>query len=109
MYSSKDEDYAAVLLLIAILVTISTVVNGFVLIKLWNWFIIPTFDKMPTLSLVPAIGLGLVVSFLTYQEIDCQKKESNETLLKATINPLLIAIFRPLIVLLLGWILQLFM
>lgn len=38
--------------------------GGFVLTKLWFWFVVPTFH-LPLLTLPSAIGLSLVVSYMT--------------------------------------------
>ncbi len=40
--------------------------RGFVLIKLWAWFVIPLF-ALPVLSLPAAMGISLVVGYLTHQ------------------------------------------
>lgn len=40
------------------------VLNGWVLSKLWAWFIVTTFG-LPTLAVPEAIGLATVVSFLS--------------------------------------------
>jgi len=40
--------------------------QGFILSKLWLWFIVPVFALAP-IAIVPAIGLMLVVGFLTHQ------------------------------------------
>lgn len=40
--------------------------NGWVLTMMWAWFVVPTFG-LPVLSVVPAVGLALIVSMLTYQ------------------------------------------
>ena len=44
--------------------TIGTFVNGWALSMLWGWFVVPTF-QMPDLRIVEAIGLAMIVSFLT--------------------------------------------
>jgi hypothetical protein len=43
-----------------------TLIRGLVLQALWGWFIVTTF-ALPDLTLVQALGLSLVVSFLTMQ------------------------------------------
>ena len=48
------------------LLVISSLLRGFVLVKIWGWFIVPLFH-LPVLTLLPAIGLALVVGFMTYQ------------------------------------------
>ncbi len=39
--------------------------NGYVLMVLWGWFIVPTFH-LPVLTITTAIGLAMVVSYVTY-------------------------------------------
>lgn len=48
------------------LTALSAMWKGYVLTVLWAWFVTPIFG-LPLLALAPAIGLSLVVSFLTYQ------------------------------------------
>jgi len=111
MYSSRDEGCAQVvlaLLAIPVIIVVSAIANGFVLTKLWSWFIVPVFE-LPALSLVPAIGLGMVIGFLTYQYTNSDSKKEDKSLVEALIASTLTAIFRPAMVLLFGWIVQLFM
>ena len=42
--------------------------QGFVLMWLWQWFAVPTFD-LPELKLAAAMGITLIVSLLTNQHI----------------------------------------
>ena len=48
--------------------------RGFVLTKLWAWFIVPTFG-LPMLTMIPAIGLSLVVGmFIPYNKTEDSKE-----------------------------------
>ena len=49
-----------------ILMVYVSMINGWALAKLWSWFMVQTFD-LPVLSIPEAIGLSLVVSYLTHQ------------------------------------------
>jgi len=40
--------------------------EGFVFLKLWAWFVVPTFG-LPMLTIPVAIGLALLIGFLTHQ------------------------------------------
>ena len=51
-------------LLLAGLIGGLVLVNGFVLSKIWNWVIVPTFD-VRELSLIQAVGVALVVGYFT--------------------------------------------
>ena len=53
----------AVILLIVL--PFSLILNGLVLKKLWGWFVVANFGLKP-LSIPSAIGIALIVSFLTY-------------------------------------------
>jgi hypothetical protein len=43
---------------------ISTMFRGFILSVLWGWFMVPIFN-LPVLAIAPAIGLSVIVTFLT--------------------------------------------
>lgn len=43
----------------------AAVAEGFVLMQLWSWFIVPVFN-LPLLTLVTAIGLSLTVSLVVH-------------------------------------------
>ena len=85
---------------------ISSILNGYVLSILWGWFIVPTLGA-PTLSTVPAIGIALVVAYLTYQVSDCEKvkREFSEEVERF----FGLVVLRPLLTLLFGWAVHLFM
>lgn len=74
--------------------------SGIVLKTLWAWFAVPTFG-LPDLSLPVAIGVGLVASFLTHQYVPTK----DEDLPKAIVHGFLY----PLIALVMGWVVHLFM
>lgn len=44
-------------------ITISPIIKGFVIMKLWLWFIVPTFEANH-LRIVEAIGIMLFVNYL---------------------------------------------
>jgi hypothetical protein len=50
---------------LAFVIVVASVLNGFTLTVLWDWFIVPTFH-LASLTIPQAIGLGMVISFLTY-------------------------------------------
>ncbi len=47
-------------------VALGSLLNGFVLSTLWGWFIVTAFTGMPALTLGRAVGVSMVVSYLTY-------------------------------------------
>lgn len=75
-----------------VIMVYAAMMNGWALSKLWSWFIVTTFG-LPALTIPAAIGLAMVVSYLT-TKLDDKKSEDKywETLVKgaviATIKPL---------------------
>jgi len=91
-----------------ILMPISYVINGYALMKLWQWFIATTF-KVQTLSLVQAIGLGMIISFLTYKPNFDGKKTELEESKKALMAQCVWAFMKPVAALIVGYAVKLFM
>ena len=91
--------------LVAVTSALTSIWRGFVLTKLWIWFIVPVFH-LPVLTLVPAIGLCFVVSYLThqYQHDDGDRSQGDKFA-----GILGYGLMYPAIVLFMGWILQMFM
>jgi len=89
-----------VVVLIGVFTLAIALLHGFVLMQLWGWFVVPVFGA-PSLSLVEAMGIALVVGYLTNQYIPVPKEKKLEYY-TATFGG-------PLFVLLLGWILHFFM
>ena len=87
------------------IVTISTLLGGWVLSTIWNWFIAPTFE-VTQLPFVPAMGLVLVVNYLTHQiNENAVMGDTVERLIKH----LVVAIIHPVLVVCLGWVILQFM
>lgn len=53
-----------------------TILRGAILQTFWTWFAVPAFG-VPELSLVNALGIALIVSFLTYQH-DARNENERE-------------------------------
>lgn len=76
--------------------------RGFVFSILWGWFVIPTFPGAPALLLWPAVGLSLLVAFLTHEmETKITNIDYKDTVIKAIAHPAAALFF--------GWIYHLFM
>lgn len=88
------------------LIPLSAIWRGYVLTALWAWFVVPTFN-LPTLALAPAIGLSLVVSYLTHQS-DAAKPPEGDFADK-TGRACASAFLLPLFVLGIGWVVHQFM
>ena len=94
-----DEALATVLMTLGVcagifgLLILSSLINGWALSLLWGWFIVPVFSA-PALTLGQAIGIAMVVSFLTYQNF---KSDSSLTIadlfLSTFVRPVLVVIF----------------
>jgi hypothetical protein len=85
------------------LVAGSAIWSGFALSVMWGWFIVPTFG-LPALDLAPAIGLAMVVGYLTHQ-YDSSKEATGDHL-ERLLRPLGFLIARPAIALVMGWVVK---
>ena len=87
------------------LMVLSSIFNGYALSVLWGWFVVPIFGA-PRLSIVPAIGIAMVVGYLTHQ-IETRRDEEGfgRQMAKSTA----LAILKPAFTLFFGWIVHLFM
>lgn len=90
-------------LMIAIMAVIAIplfALNGYVITKLWAWFIVPLFG-LPLLNIPQAIGLDLVVTFLTFHQTvyNPEPKDKKEKIQRGVQH-----FARPLFVLLTGYI-----
>jgi hypothetical protein len=91
--------------LLALLV-LGSIWRGYALTVLWAWFVVPVFH-LPVLSIAPAIGLSLIVSFLTYQ-YDAKTPtdgDATDEFVRAAIGSFLL----PLAAIGIGWIVHQFM
>lgn len=93
-----------VVIISALLIGTTALLKGFVITKLWGWFVVPAFG-VAAISLPVAIGLGVLLSFMTctYMSGMIVRKED---WLK---NTLMLMYTHPIIVLFTGWIVQMFL
>lgn len=89
------------LVIVVGLSVLSYVLDGWALLKLWGWFILPRFASAPALTIAQAIGLAMVVSFLTRQSMPDKEGESAKN---AIIRAISLAIVKSLLVVACGWI-----
>ena len=74
---------------IAVLVMISLyLLNGVALMLLWEWFMVPTFG-LPAISMMQAIGIGIIVSIMTMQHIPRNEDEKIEMFKFSFLTPVL--------------------
>jgi hypothetical protein len=83
---------------------ISPIIGGFVIMKLWDWFIIPIFDIHP-LRLVEGIALVLIFSYIKAD----YKKTTTENFWEDFIAKCLFVVTMAAFALFAGWIIHLFM
>jgi len=99
--------------LVKVIVFFVTIIGGilasaFVLSSLWEWFIVPTFGLNP-LRIVEAIGLTVVVRFLTYKKSDFKTEEEEKDFWVLVVKTLSWIVFLNGFMLILGWIISKFM
>jgi hypothetical protein len=80
-------------------------IKGYVLAQLWAWFVVTKFAA-PPLSVAQAIGLAVVVAFLTkdYSSSDDKKGEDKPSIWMVMVKGTLNTFLPPLLALLTGYI-----
>jgi len=97
------------IILFAGLLAVSALINGFVLTCLWSWFIVPTFG-LAELSLTQAIGLGLIVGFLTHRRTKkLHSRDEKKSITDDAASLFVEILISPFIVLFFGWVVTKFM
>ena len=81
--------------------TIAPIINGFVLSKLWVWFIVPIFG-FSALSIIQCVGLLVVTAFIGSKYNDKASEDFWSTLGKKIVFMFITAGYT----LLVGWIVQ---
>jgi hypothetical protein len=96
---SEDKGFwgCATLMALPFMLAIGTILNGWALKTLWGWFLVPL--GAPALTLLGAIGVAIVVSFLVGHpsQSDPKKEELGAIMLKLA----MLVAGRPLIAV--GW------
>ncbi|WP_319228437.1 hypothetical protein [Draconibacterium orientale] len=94
--------------MVCILLVFASVVNGFVVMKLWGWFIVPAFEIRP-LHMVEAIGIMLFVRFAENRLAVRKKENEDRSFLVILQENIFLVIFFGAFTLLIGWIISLFL
>lgn len=94
---------SGVVLLAGVGIVLGMLINGIVLSFLWQWFLVPL--GLPALGLVHAMGVGLIVRYLTYQTVNCKKEDDEKQVWVQLVGSLVY----PLFILLFGFVVHLFM
>ena len=81
----------------------STLWKGYVLSKLWLWFVAATFGAQP-LGVAESIGLSLIITFTTHQ-FD-QYEDKNATTQDRIAIAIGYSLFYPAFALFIGWIVK---
>lgn len=79
------------------------IISGYVLSILWAWFIVSAFG-LPVLTIPVAIGVMLVVSYLTKQA-DFNNSDREDYQMRVNV----VMIVKPLAALVVGWVIKFFM
>ena len=87
-----------------VLVILGYLLKGATLSILWGWFVVPVFGA-PALTIAPAIGIALIVSYLTFQD----SGNGNSTLKIDWSRAIAKLIILPFVVLFIGLVVKGFM
>ena len=96
-----------VVMMLPVMLVVGYALKGFVLSTLWGWFMVPLFG-LPSLGLIPAIGVAMVVSFLTFHYVR-EPAVPEDKKWESAIASFGFAVLYPLFTLFIGWIAHLFM
>ena len=91
-----------------IMIPLSTVLSGWVLTHLWLWFVVPVFN-LPVLPIAPAIGLSLIVSYMTDHNCETDSNKENDSVLTVLISGTLRVLSKPILAYIFGAIVHEFM
>lgn len=104
----KDDTSEALIgcLLLLITVPLSAIWRGYILSILWGWFIVSTFEA-PPLGVAAAIGVSLVISYLTKQ--NDEYKDESKSQMERVIQSIVYAFLDPAVALAFGWAVHAFL
>jgi len=91
--------YIIVAVLYCALLPLLLVFDGYVLMRLWSWFVVPILHA-PELPLPVAIGVGLIAAHLTHQTSMVRNEDDWKFPLQKLAES---AVLKPGMLLLLGW------
>lgn len=86
-------------------IVLTSVMNGWVLTYLWQWFVMPVFD-IRSILIVEAIGISMIATFLARH---ASRQKENRTIEEQKIEAIQYGILHPLIVLGVAYIVHLFL
>lgn len=103
MSARRSSSWAVVFLALLLMAPMS-IVHGATLAKLWEWFIADTFGVM-AISTAEAIGLSMLVMFVTYQ-LDARNEPEGDEALARLLSIAFTGLFRSGFTLLVGAIVK---
>ncbi len=109
-YTDKDNEIVHCLFALARLYALlpaALLLDGFVIVKFWGWFVLPTFAGAPQLPIAAAVGISSMVALIAHQQYS--GPESDRDLTEILVWQLVYMFVRPLIFLFMGWLISMFM
>ncbi len=95
--------------LMVVMVAVTAILRGWALAMLWGWFVAPTFE-IHALTIVEAIGIGLVFNLMQTSTADAKKKDGATKDWTDILGDYLgYGVFVPLAAVGLGYIIKMFM
>jgi hypothetical protein len=85
------------------LLAVNAVVTGFILVRLWDWFVVSLF-ALPQLTIAQAIGLSLIVGFLKTHELKDSEEINRKTAAEIFIMAFSRTIMEAVVYLTFGWV-----
>lgn len=82
----------------------ATLVSGLVLAVLWGWFMVPIF-KLPELTMMQAVGIGYVVSYMT-QRVDMSSKDEENSIGMKLVKAFMAVTGKAVVFLVFGYIIK---
>ena len=81
--------------------------DGYALTILWKWFVLAKFN-LPIINVPEAIGLAIIIGYLTKQ-IQLRDKDKDKEPLERCCEALALMVLKPGLALLVGWIVKFWM
>lgn len=91
-----------------VFIFLGVLLDAWVVMLLWGWFIVPVFN-LPALGYLQAMGVSLVIGYLTFQSPADEKKKDGPNLKDQTIHWLTYDVYVRLFCLFIGWIVHFFL
>jgi Zn-dependent protease len=95
-----------VVLFVVLLVPVF-LLDGYVFLRLWEWFVLPVFESAPTFNLLQAIGLSALIGFATTNRV--QPSDDDKTQSEKMSAFFMRYYFSPIFTLIIGYIITLFL